>query len=43
MAKKRFTVEQIIYHLREANVLLAQGESRQYERYGYGRNTVSSN
>jgi transposase-like protein len=27
MAKKRFTVEQIINHLREADVLLAQGET----------------
>jgi len=27
MAKKRFSVEQIINHLREADVLLAQGES----------------
>ena len=27
MAKKRFTVEQIINHLREADVFLAQGET----------------
>ena len=27
MAKKRFTIEQIINHLREADVLLAQGET----------------
>jgi transposase-like protein len=27
MAKKRFTIEQIINHLREADVLLAQGEA----------------
>jgi len=27
MAKKRFTVEQIINHLREADVILAQGET----------------
>ena len=27
MAKKRFTVEQIINHLREAEVLLAQGQT----------------
>lgn len=27
MPKKRFTVEQIINHLREADVLLAQGET----------------
>jgi putative transposase len=27
MAKKRFTIEQIINHLREAGVLLAQGET----------------
>lgn len=27
MAKKRFSVEQIINHLREADVLLAQGET----------------
>jgi len=27
MAKKRFTIEQIISHLREADVLLAQGET----------------
>lgn len=27
MAKKRFTVEQIINHLREADVLLARGET----------------
>ena len=27
MAKKRFSVEQIIHHLREADVLLAQGQT----------------
>jgi putative transposase len=27
MARKRFTVEQIIHHLREAKVLLAQGRT----------------
>jgi putative transposase len=27
MARKRFTVEQIINHLREADVLLAQGQT----------------
>ncbi len=27
MAKKRFTIEQIINHLREADVFLAQGET----------------
>ena len=27
MARKRFTVEQIIHHLREAEVLLAQGRT----------------
>ena len=27
MAKKRFSVEQIIHHLREADVLLAQGKT----------------
>ena len=27
MARKRFSVEQIINHLREANVLLAQGRT----------------
>jgi transposase-like protein len=27
MAKKRFTIEQIINHLREADVLLSQGET----------------
>lgn len=27
MPRKRFSVEQIIYHLREAEVLLAQGKT----------------
>ncbi len=27
MAKKRFSVEQIIHHLRESDVLLSQGET----------------
>ena len=27
MARKRFTVEQIIHHLREADVLLSQGQT----------------